>query len=116
MKKQRERRIEKQQCVIDEKICAEGVDSKNNALEPILYQTDKVAIKTPVQSKVRAQTEKRPCHSVRYDGNGHTMAKSKVRQRCKKEGCQLKTYRMCIKCGVHLCASERNCFENFHKI
>lgn len=62
----------------------------------------------------RAKTEKRPVHSNRYDGTGHTITYHNSRQRCKKEGCVYKSHEMCEKCNVHLCTRTRKCFEEFH--
>lgn len=66
--------------------------------------------------KIRAKTEKRPCHSTRYDGLNHIMKYGTIRQRCKKEGCKAKSFGLCMKCNVHLCFRTRNCFEQFHNI
>lgn len=64
----------------------------------------------------RAKTEKRPGHSSRYDGIGHTITYRNSRQRCKKEGCIFKSHEMCDKCNVHLCTKKRKCFEEFHTL
>lgn len=63
-------------------------------------------------------TEKKPVHSVRYDGIEHFPRINKDRMvRCKYEGCNKKSYFYCSKCNVHLCLcviENRNCFEPFH--
>lgn len=56
--------------------------------------------------------------TLRYDQMNHFPAviRSESRNRCKMEGCNLKTNHYCIKCNVHLCIkpNERNCFLFYH--
>lgn len=73
-------------------------------------------IKKGRKTTPRAATEKRPAHSSRYDGAGHSITFNKDRQRCKKEGCNYKSFGMCVKCNVHLCSKKRNCFQEFHEL
>lgn len=54
---------------------------------------------------------------LRFDGVDH-MPVIKERQRCKMEGCGLKTQLFCMKCKVYLCIVpgkvDRNCFVDYH--
>lgn len=66
--------------------------------------------------KVRSATEKRPCYSIRFDGENHEKSHTTKRTRCKLEGCKLQSYQMCSKCRVHLCTGKSDCFNKFHDI
>lgn len=68
-------------------------------------------------AKVRAQTEKRPNFSLRFDGaNDHDKIKATKRQRCKLEECGRLCSTACSKCNVHLCQGARDCFTKFHNL
>ena len=59
----------------------------------------------------------KPVSDVRYDGYHHWPVNTgdKHAQRCKMDGCKLKTTTRCQKCNVELCfRGERNCFKDFH--
>lgn len=72
--------------------------------------------KKKVTEKTRAKTEKRPPHHIRYSIGNHTSERNDDRVRCKMEGCKYKSNIKCVKCNVHLCANNRNCFDDFHNI
>lgn len=65
----------------------------------------------------RKGTIKLPAEEIRYDRTEHLpgICHNKSQNRCRLEGCSLKTNHFCLKCGVYLCIKEKkNCFVVFH--
>lgn len=65
----------------------------------------------------RREMTKLPSKEMRYDRIDHLpgVRANKSRNRCRFEGCPLKTNHFCMKCKVYLCIKEeKNCFVNFH--
>lgn len=65
----------------------------------------------------RRQATDMPSKELRYDRTDHLpeVRKSKSRNRCRYESCDLKTNNFCIKCEVYLCIKDgKSCFANFH--
>lgn len=102
------------------------IDSKKRPNDQEDQQMDEQKLEEPkidstTKSKItRAKQDKKPSHSIRYDGLNHTVAHGADRQRCKYEKCEAKSssrsYHFCSKCNVHLCSNKRNCFEKFHTL
>lgn len=79
-------------------------------------ETNTDGVKKNPEKKTRARTEKRPPNQIRYSSGNHTKETTDVRVRCKMEKCKYKSNIMCAKCNVHLCATTRDCFADFHNI
>lgn len=65
----------------------------------------------------RREVIKLPSKEIRFDRIDHYPAvnKNPSRNKCRLEGCTLKTNHFCIKCNVYLCIKEgKNCFLDFH--
>lgn len=75
---------------------------------------------THVRRTAKKEKERRPEHTIRYDGIDHYPFLDAIFNRgtrCKMEGCQLKSQYYCVKCKVHLCLKRnKNCFQTFHII
>lgn len=67
----------------------------------------------------KLKSEKRPDHKQRFNDVKHLPVIDKKKLvRCKKEGCEGKSYVFCSDCKVHLClniTNNRNCFKDFHE-
>lgn len=66
----------------------------------------------------RREVTKLPSKDIRYDRIDHLpgVHVTPSRNRCRCEGCILKTNNFCMKCKVYLCIKEgKNCFVDFHK-
>lgn len=67
----------------------------------------------------RKKITKMPPKEIRYDRIDHLPGVQAKRSgnRCRREGCALKTTNFCTKCGVYLCIKDRkNCFVDFHTL
>lgn len=78
------------------------------------------SLEQKMSAKRQCESEKRPDFKVRYNDVRHlpVIDKSKL-VRCKKEGCQGKSYISCSHCKVSLCVNttnNRNCFKDFHEL
>ena len=71
-------------------------------------------------SKKKCKSEKKPDHKQRFNDVKHLPIIEKNRLvRCKKEGCEGKSYIFCSDCKIHLCLNipkNRNCFKDFHEL
>lgn len=77
-------------------------------------------LKQEITSLKKPKSEKRPNPKQRFNDVKHlpVIDKSKL-VRCKKEGCEGKSYVSCSDCKVQLCLniqSNRNCFKDFHAL
>lgn len=69
------------------------------------------------QPRQKVTSEKRPNLELRFDGSkDHKRVWDSKRKRCKYDKCPYRSYVMCSKCNVHLCAKRRDCFGKFHKL
>lgn len=65
----------------------------------------------------RRRMVKKPSAENRYDKIDHlpSTQRNTSQNRCRMEGCMLKSNFFCLKCKVYLCIKEKkNCFANFH--
>lgn len=78
------------------------------------------SLEQKMSSKRQCKSEKRPDSKVRYCDVKHLPVIDKsTLVRCKKEGCQGKSYVSCSHCKVSLClniTNNRNCFKDFHEL
>lgn len=59
--------------------------------------------------------DRRPVRDVRYDALGYWPEIGDIQQRCKNDGCELRSKFVCVKCKVHFCLKQNsNCFTAFH--
>nr|XP_050043543.2 piggyBac transposable element-derived protein 3-like [Dermacentor andersoni] len=67
------------------------------------------------EKKKRGPSAPTPTQDVRLDQVGHWVLWSKKRQRCKLPGCTGICMSYCVKCGIHLCSTNKsNCFFVYH--
>lgn len=98
-------------------------DTSLKNVSPTIPTSRKRVRSSPEQKmslKRQCKSEKRPDSEVRYNNVKHlpVIDKSSL-VRCKKEGCQGKSYVSCSHCKVSLCLniiSNRNCFKDFHEL
>lgn len=90
---------------------------------PSTKPTSRKRVQLPLQQEMtsikKMKSEKRPDPKQRFNDVKHlpVINKSKL-VRCKKEGCEGKSYVSCSDCKVHLClniSNNRNCFKDFHQ-
>lgn len=69
------------------------------------------------QERPPTRRGERPSMKSRFDHIGHLARKkdSKSASRCKMPGCKGKSRVYCVKCRVHLCLIERDCFYDYHQ-
>lgn len=96
------------------------VSTKNlPSIKPTLRKREGLPLEQDMNSTKKFKSEKRPDLKQRFSDVKHlpVIDKSKL-VRCKKEGCEKKSYVFCSDCKVHLCLnipSNRNCFKDFHE-
>lgn len=87
-------------------------------VEPVTENRKRKREKPVVTDKKHGKITKKPPNEIRYDRTDHLPAvrENKSRNKCRLEGCKLKTNNYCIKCHMYLCIKEKNnCFVAFHR-
>ncbi|XP_070378879.1 uncharacterized protein [Dermacentor albipictus] len=73
------------------------------------------SIEQACDEKKKKKAPSTPTQDVRLDHVGHWVLWSKKRQRCQLPGCTGISMSYCVKCGVHLCSTNKsNCFFVYH--